>query len=38
MGADPIRQAVVDRSDLEIDGLDGTEGAFDIPFVMPLII
>jgi transposase len=26
MGADPIGQAMVDRSDLEIDGLDRTEG------------
>ena len=28
VGADPIGQAVVDRSDLEIDRLDGPEGAF----------
>src|SRR6476660_9284227 len=28
VGADPIGQAVVDRSDLKIDGLDGPKGAF----------
>ena len=28
MGADPIGQAVVDRPDLKIDGLDGPERAF----------
>jgi hypothetical protein len=37
MRAHPIRQPMMDRPDLQIDGFDAAERPFDIPYKMPLI-
>jgi len=37
MRTDPIRQPVIHRANMQIDGFDAAEGAFDMPYVMPLI-